>query len=275
MRISRILLLLLFAPPLCFAQAPELLIPVTGSEAATILAKNHYFVSKHLYVAKRHRLVRVNTDALLKSEKIRISLFDDLALTFEVTKLEVSPARTINWRGRLADPPVSPKDLMVTGSGFKTLEEAESYHHEIFGISISAELYRYFPKSDLYTVYGPENNPSGNRNPRCIPITAPPDSPHPPVYGARTKIYIPYVGEERFRLKPLELTPNYHLLIQVDSTKTAGPGPLVDPTNPIMAARRQEYRTFLQALGPDPRDANFEAFLQSVREANQNCIEKP
>lgn len=104
------------------ADAPEFLIPVTGSEEAMSRVNNPYFLKKETYFAKQYRIVKVNTELLLNADQIKISLFDDLSATLQVTitiSVDVqSDGLSINWKGHFIEPtaPVSVDDLVAEGA---------------------------------------------------------------------------------------------------------------------------------------------------------------
>jgi len=84
---------------LCLASLPataqDLFAPVTGAEEASVRAKNTRYLAERLYVAKRHRIVRVNGDVLRSGEgrPLLLNLFNDVQVSYVITSpLAVEPA---------------------------------------------------------------------------------------------------------------------------------------------------------------------------------------
>jgi hypothetical protein len=225
-------------PSDCFAQVPELLIEVTGSEEATVRAENEYFLKKHLYFAKRHRIVRINDAALESQEAIRISTFDRESLIVAVTKREVDRnGFTTGWEGEIAEPPFSAKELM---DQVPTLEEAKLLHSSMFTVVISTARYAYDELTGAITPTRADEDPE-NASPRSSSF-----------YGLHANISIPTLSGQ-YRLRSLEMDPRYHILIEDDQAKLFPPGPLYDDEHPELGVRRRQYAEFLRSLGEDPR----------------------
>lgn len=249
-----------FAPTDVWTQPNDLLVPVPPSEAMQVKAKNQYYVKKYLYLAQRYRMVRVRTDLLLTAEKVRIPLFDGQSLIFNVTRLKTDDTRaSIRWRGKLAAPPFSAKDLLARAPSIDSLKQAEFIHDAYFSIYITAARYDFHPGTGLFM-------PSVDYLKRIL-CDDPPDTKKKPrsVYGVTMDITIPGLKNE-YRLESLTMSPGYHLFIEVDQSKIAPPGPLIDPEHPEMAARRRAWSTFLQSLGDDPRGPAEEEFRRSIRQ---------
>lgn len=195
-----------------FAEVEDLLIPVTGSEEASVRVNNEQLLKEYLSVAKRHRIVRVNADLLLSEEKIRIALFDGLSLIFEVTDLRMRPD-SFNWTGMISEPPYTVEDLLNMAF-FKTLEMAKMAHTAMFGISISADRYlrddntggswRAFhsDRNTLDTKVKPWDSSEGTTS----------------FYAIRASFDHPILHAQ-YRLRSLESDPQYHILIEVDRDK--------------------------------------------------------
>jgi hypothetical protein len=224
-----------------------LLTEVRGSEEATVRAKNEYFLKRELYFAKRHRIVKVNADVLKSEEAITIALFDGTALTLEVTSLKVDSNGFITaWEGTIPNPPISAEDLLDQVS---TIEEARFLHSAMFTISIAATRYDYDEATGVSTPsYISKRTPKQNPEQGDLSISI--------FYGIHANISVPTLPE-RYWIRSLELSPKYHLLIEVDDSKTFPPGPLYDAEHPEIAERRRRYVDFLQSIGEDPRKAKI------------------
>ena len=230
-----------------FAELPELLTPVTGSEEAIVTSENDYFLKKHLYFAKRHRIVRVDLDLLESVEQFTISLFDDVSLAVEVTELDVDRDKlVIRWKGRVINPKYSFDDL---NRRLQNPEDAKSLHDGLFGLSISAGQFDYDEVSGANLPSHPRRSYLG-RDRRIFDARINMSK----FYGVSAEFSGPTL-RDNYILKTLEMGGAYHILIEVDPTKTISPGPFDDPDDPEMGVKRRQYEEFLQSLGEDPRRA--------------------
>lgn len=265
--LTLIVVTLVVVPLGSHAEIPELLTPVTGSEEATVRLLNEYFLKKHLYLAKRHQIVRINTDLLESVERFRISLFDNDTLTAEVSELDVSPhGSSIRWDGEIVDPPFTTEDLMDQGL---TLERAKTIYSALFGLSIFAGPMCYDKKTGA-------NSPTFARasNGVCDCRSLDPASNASVFYEVSTSFsvqsFLPNAYKvmlappREYRLEILEMGGAYHILIEIDQDKAITPGPYDDPDNFEMGVKRRQYQEFMDSLGEDPRRA-FNLEMRSLQ----------
>ena len=229
------------------ATTTDLFIPVTGTEAANIESENDYFLRKHRYFSKRARLVLLDGRALELGDTIVISLFDGNSLTVAPSNLNVDGrGSSLFWSGIVTEPSVPVDELMTQGL---TREQAQSAHASLFKLSFAAVRYvndkqsrtiRLYDKSEKIGVL--EDRIARSKSDLNI------------FYAIDTQFVAAKLGAE-YKLIPLEMSPGYHVLIEIDDQKRISEGPFDDPANPSEGIKRQQYRDFLEALGPDPRDA--------------------
>ena len=235
------------------ADAPEFLIPVTGSDEAIARVNNPYFLKKETYFAKQYRIVKVNTDLLLNADQIKIPLFDDLSVTLQVSKVNVHVnGFTIGWTGRFIEPSVSVDDLVAGGLSPK---RAEALFQHVNSLSISAAQISFDETTRLkYPHYFPRFEKFLNSTRK---------------FSSDGKSAVYEVGfliegivlPKTYELIPLFSDPQYHVLIEVDRNKLFVKPFEDDDTSytetPENIAKRQQYRDFLDALGPDPRPSGI------------------
>ena len=239
------------------AEAPECLNPVTDSDAAIVQAYNQYFLKKETYFARQYRIVKVNTDLLLNADQIKISLFDDLSATLQVSSVDVHPdGLSISWTGRFIEPSVSIDDLLASGVSRK---EAEVVLPHLNSLSISAGRISFDEKARLkYPFYFPRFEKFRNSSRKFSP------DGKSAVYDVVFLIQ-GIVLPEIYELRPLASDPQHHVLIQLDPNKVFTiPIERPDPNavdsyaeTPENGAKRQQYRDFLNSLGPDPRPSDI------------------
>ena len=93
---------LAFLPVQALAQDRVLFEPLTSSEEADARARNSYFIGKHTFGAKRHRLVNVNIELLETDGRIVIPLFDRKEIVADSTAIQIrKTSGTLSWRGQI------------------------------------------------------------------------------------------------------------------------------------------------------------------------------
>ena len=246
---SRLALTIIFVaiiatPNDSLAQLAELLTPVTGVELAEARARNEYFLKKHSYRARNHRIVTADFELLRSGEALVIPLFDGESLTVEPSSFEDGSIQsTLSWKGTIANPLLSINDLQGTGG---SAVRAKIMHEALFGVRIGAALWRYDAASGANFPYYPSMGPRPPRNQSQGHFAA-----YPLYYGMRANIWVKETSK-RYLLQPLEMGGPYHILIEIDPTKVVPPGPANDPE---VARMRPERIEFMKSLGEDPRKA--------------------
>lgn len=190
------------------APAQDLLIPVTGVELAEVRADNDYFINRHLFFAKRHKIVRVDAELLKSEESLNVGLFDGLTITIARENVHVSPGREIYWTGLITDPAFDPD---YYHKGDRTTEYAHTLYVAAFDVRLSAVAY----DRELTT---------GTAFEATRGYTAPSIGSAPPVFEEEAfyEVYADFSAPTlpgRYRLRALETNPEYHVLYEVDREK--------------------------------------------------------
>jgi hypothetical protein len=227
--------------------ASDLLLPVPPDELRKVQKAAAYFLKKHLYFAKRHRIVTVDIAVLENEDRFDIPLFDGMVLTVEKTIAEFAANRTIyRWVGRNVDAPYTVGDLMAFG---QSLESAEVMYTALARVSITGGLIEYDRGNDASFPYYrelPDNTTAG------LTLASKPEDDL--FFGFVAKL--PSPGSDGVNwLLPLEMGGNYHLLFEVDHENMVPGGDSGETKDPAAASKRQKYNEFMDALGEDPRRA--------------------
>lgn len=190
-------------------EIPDLLLPLSEAEANEVRQANREWLDEYLERAKRHRLVRVNADALLTREEVRITLFDGRFFRIRVGERELhgcdSEPSHFTWTGRFSDPPFSAEDLLAMNPHIRNLEGAKRIYDGMMAIPFSGSLHL----KDLATggSWPVPHNCIGDycacRPPEAVPGTT-------PFYAVRGR----FPG--RYSLRPIEHDPEYHVLVELD-----------------------------------------------------------
>jgi len=226
-------------------ELPELFIPVTEQEEQQVREKQDYFLKRSNYFAKRHRIVRVNTDVLFNEPRFRITFFDDASIT--VQRKSVDQGAMITWKGQMENQPISVEEFVRAGDPRDVARDAYSTWVDV---SISAAK----------QVYDPETGRSAPLIGRDLKTGRPINS----VDSSKGQYTFYHAGAEisplslkkTYRLRPLEWDSRYHILYEEDPAKRITPGLFGNgPVNKAdMNYRRLQYKQYLEFLGPDPRD---------------------
>jgi hypothetical protein len=230
------------------AEPPELLVPITDSERTIVEANNPYFLPAETYFAKQYRIVRVDTELLLNAKQIRITLFDGQSVTLETVDVEAgSKALDIAWEGRYLEPYYISVDELVAGgmdrkaaeSVLPDLNRVRIFVSQVsFDESTRVKYSHLFPRFQRFRTSGA------------------------PLYDV-TFVLQRFGGIE---LRSLASDPEHHVLIEYDPEKVFPlPSEPLEPgdaraalfENPENLRKGQQYRDFLESLGPDPRSPDF------------------
>lgn len=229
-----------------YAQPRELISAVKGTQLADIRSRNNYFLQKHTYFAKRHRIVEVNGELLESDEKFVIPLFGNDSLIVQVLRRDTDDNGSIlYWSGTVIEPVIPASDLVSQGM---SPEQAELAHANLFGISISAVRFKHEDVTgESYRVSAPSVHAG---RPESDVNQSGPDSNV--YYEVATEFIAAKLGVE-YRLASLEMDRRYHVLVEVDDAKRVTEGPFDDPEYPEEGRKRRQYKEFVDSLGPDPR----------------------
>ncbi len=259
------------------AQAPELLVAVTGSEEAVVRAKNEYYLKKESYFAKRYRIVQVNTDLLMQrgepNEQITVNFFDGVRLTYDVVDSKIPPGgNSIRFEALLTNPPLTVKDIAETDSSMSQYA-AQLIYDSAYGLSLVGARYVHDKKRDRFWPVGIFNNWVMGRP---IPLSKPKklNPRHETFFAVATEIIDPF-SRTKYVLKPLVSDPRYHAVIDIDDSKIFTKPDHPNDTFPWLTeeskgentARRRAYDEFRLSLGDDPRSAAENLDLNAYRDS--------
>lgn len=242
---------ILAAPPVAWASdLPELFIPVSGQEEQQVRRENQYFLKLHNYFAKRHRIVRVNTGVLFNAPRFRITFFDDMSISVRRDSITYNgeSKAMFSWTGRMENQPIAPEDFLSRGH---PPDRANDAYAAVVEVSIAGSSYVYDPKTG-------RSSSLASRDSKTLRPTASVDRSKGQykIRAIQTEIS-PLSLSTTFRLKPLETDKRYHVLIETDPAKILSPGIEGGPRNEAEREFRiQQYKQFVESLGPDPRHIN-------------------
>lgn len=197
----------------------EVLLALASAHAQQLEEYNAVFLQEQTYFASRHRVVKVDADALLSETDISFTPFDD------VEPIDLIPTRLarqwdgyVAWRGRYAD------DRLFELSGGE------------FGLSVTFSMHPWHvDESGTAVNYDPDNN-------GFFSVFAVLDVPDRPKYV----------------LQPLRYTPQYSVVYEIPRdavipfTIDRQPGE-PDRTTDEERAVAARYRAFIESL-PDETD---------------------
>lgn len=217
--------------------------PLTPQEIESLDQPNNHQIRRELYFSKRHRYARIDVTPLLSgSKEIQIDLFEDIPINIKINGFDQSDdGQLIRWKGTTInqefDVESAPKELLpfiqanheailITFMERRRLD-SEAMEKEV---SIGAQ--------PTVTV-----NPSDNNSSQLPPFQA--------TYTLYARIKNPNNGK-KYRVVPLENHPDFHLIYEVDDTKTLGNS---ENSN-------------------DPRRKSFEAHLEKIAKDTESRSEK-
>src|SRR5881394_2359581 len=244
--------------------AQELVVPVELGKAGRLAEYNAGFLQKALYSAKRYRIVRLNVEPLFSDNDITLTPFDDVN-PLQITQESVSRSDdAIYWNGRIQ----TDLQLELDRFGVKvlTLIGAHAWDLDAAG------------NASLSLLNRPKHSPQWKINDDGIPVLEssgakggssiagpPPETPEDiarqkrlqalskrAFYSVSANIELP--GGPKYILLPLELTPKYSVIYEVDLEKAIHP--LFEPLHPGEADPRSDaekqafdrYRAFVDQL---------------------------
>lgn len=253
-------------PSLSFAQAPELLISVTGEENRRVAAANEYFLKKDGYFAKRHRIVRLNTDLLFGSEtNLTITLFDDVS--FRVNRIEIERRNggdVFTWHGQYELP--FNREAYIKANRHMSVENANRRYDNLVDLKISGSLYvfdRDVAQAEEISGMRQDSQTGLIVNERLrlagklqrgtvvysinsdLRPLLPPEAPRQdgsPFYGM-------------FQIRSLPMDLRYAAVYEIDPSKNVK---LVDGARSLTSSevdKHRRYREFVDSLGENPREA--------------------
>lgn len=238
----------------------ELLLPLTGDELNRAQEENEYYIRKHTFDAKRYRLVKVNADALLSGEDIRITLFEDDTLIASSTLVEVDERTdAIRWKGNVNHPTLRPESLL---DKYGSIEAAQTVYNALMGVEFFGfpnELdqatgfnfeIQVDPMELLQSNAGPIDSASRNDN---------------QFYGI-TSNFSPNTLRGSYSLHLLGRGGAFHILTERDESKTykRDDHGNIDLTDPGTAQLWSDYQEHKADLGPDPKEELLEERLRNA-----------
>lgn len=291
-RIALVICLALL-PVQALAEDRVLLQPLTASEEADALARNSYYIGKHTFAAKRHRLVKVNIELLETDGRIVIPLFDSKKIVADSTAIEIrKTSGTLSWRGQVVQDKVSEEVILqaLENQGVsKHLDQtgrakmARTIFAQLTEIQISAGFY----ERDSRT--GANLNPITFTGLTETGLLGAMSSCQPNRYqkysvdsnfvrGASAYLRMPSEPAE-YRLDMLGMGGPYHILYEVDPSRLEVPGnDVIVPGEPFESGLTEEQErrnetlrlelgVLNQSLGDNPHDVLYEERMDQVRDA--------
>ena len=227
------------------ADAEELIVPLSDSEYIAAADINDYFLRKHLYSAKQHRIVRVDFDVLFSEKPLQITFFPEETIEVVPTGIERrGEGSIIRWKGELQD---STGVLERQASQISAPEAREAFRALSSKVRITAAKFEHDKASRANFPYYADGELSkvtleSERSQNTI------------YYGVRTRVMYPGSSRE-FVLMPLEMGGPYHLIYELDRSKIPriSDRDAVTELDPETAAKIQARQDFMRTLGEDPR----------------------
>jgi len=237
------------------AIAEEFLQQVDARIEAAASDYSSRFLDEQLYFAKRHRIVEVNVPMLRETSIDGLTLFEgDEKVSLRREERRESQIHGVTmWIGNI----VLPGGSLARDQW----SEAEIEQIEKNGLTIE-QLISFVGRVELQILYWDIDSVTGEAYPSAerrdqqfgpAPISGVPvgDVKKQAFASVRGQIDLSILGRGIYRLEPLRNSPKYHILYEVDPTKTYG---LVetnpDATSQISAAgqRKLDYHEFLKSL---------------------------
>jgi len=284
---------LAFLPVQALAQDRVLFEPLTSSEEADARARNSYFIGKHTFGAKRHRLVNVNIELLETDGRIVIPLFDRKEIVADSTAIQIrKTSGTLSWRGQIVQNIVTEEVILQAMDDQGVPEHldhsgrakvARTLFAQLTEIQISAGFYERDSKT------GANLNPITFTGLTAAGILGAMSPCQPNRYekysadsnfvrGASANLRVPNESAT-YRLDMLGMGGPYHILYEVDPSKREVPGndviPVGGPYESGLSeeqerkneALRLEFEVLNQSLGDNPHDVLYEERMKQVRDA--------
>ncbi len=223
-----------------------------------ILDHNEADVARRAYLAKRYRVVEVNTAVLESDEPFYLNLFDDVSIRVETLELSTGASEfNRRWRARVLDFGPSGQDVEMLRRGLAEAEKDRAPHIPAGALEqnfmeLSAILVSYDVDADSGVA-----NPSGQRRFGRVspeepsePVTGP-DSPWRLIHGAFEAFGLSRVsvfgrGGEivNYAVSPLQWSPRYAMVVEADPSRIASY--IADPVE--RKALAEEYLEFERSL---------------------------
>lgn len=252
---SAMVVLILLLPLSASSFAQELFRPVDGLVAEKATNYNSRFMSERLYFAKRHRIVEINVPMLREASIDSVTLFDgEEKVSLRRERIHVGQIHgAATWIGNIALPRENLTRANLSKADLEQIENSGITLEQIISQIGRVELQILYWDIDLTTK---EAYPSAERRHKQVGPT--------PVAGAavgdveehafatvRGQIDLSVLGRGMYRLEPLRHSPRYHILYEVDRTKTFGVVE-VDPSAKTEISdegqKKLDYNKFLKSL---------------------------
>lgn len=222
------------------AEAPSLLIPIAGSEAAQIEAENEYFLRRDRYFSARDQIVRFDGGLLRNTDVVSLPLFGSDSLVLRRTHLSIEKGgAALYWQGEIIDPTFPVQDLLDQDL---SVEQIESIRSGLFTLHFAA-VHMTGANNEARITAVPQSDTAIGSNDSDLGTSE--------FYEVSASFTVPQSGHG-YQIIPLEMSPGYHLLLLVDESKTVTEGSSDDRDHPDAGRRRREYLDFLDSLGPAP-----------------------
>lgn len=235
--------------------AQDLFLPVVGPEEAAVRAGNVRYLSGRLYVAQRHRIVKINEDALRSSKGkiVLANIFNDVQLQYEINDpLTLESGVIDRVRVTLVDADMAVQDFLQADPAMNHAT-AMRLARSINEVTLSALLWvkdelhgRYWPASALEQ---PSLPSAAVKVSDLRSVLAEDDF----VVGFSFSGTNP-VTSARYTLRPLPANPEYHVLWEWDPARShlKRTDPSAPPLDSAAQARSDAFEQFYRSLEPVP-----------------------
>lgn len=240
--------------------AQETFRPVDDLTADRVKNYNNRFISDRLYFAKRHRIVEVDIESLRQSERSTITLFEG-GNQYEIQRRQLAKSQIYGasrWVGNVVLPDSSLSEDNLSADELEDISKSGMTLDQINSQIGRVELFML--EWDVNVQTG-EAIPSAERRSKALSPTQTQDSENGTyIEGAFSSlsgdIDLSAEGGGLYRIEALENSPRYHLLYEVDNSKTFGAIETgVEADGDVSEAQRKKraYDNFVNSLPTEPK----------------------
>lgn len=251
---------LLMLSPHLLAEVKEVLKPVSDVKASKIETYNESYLKKLLYFSIRHRIVEVNTDLLVNSkidDVFSFSPFDDLDLLLKTIRIKAYSNDRASWTGKIQVPA-----SYIDKVNQLTPEERQGIGAEEF-LTLLTSVNLIISTWDIDRDTGEALIANSKRaeklSPSPIEVQESRGIERNAFQSVRGAIPVVTTGQ-KFYIVPLKYSPKYHVIYEVDQSKTYATGndiPGEEPTRTSEDNRRSQlHKAFLDSLPKKESDTD-------------------
>lgn len=241
-------------------KAQEVFKPVDNATAERALSYNQRFVSERLYFAKRHRVVEVDADALRKSKRSNVTLFKG-GQRHTIRRRQLTDSQihgAARWIGNIELPGLHLSEDELTADEVEAISNSGLTLDQINSQLGRVELF--LLDWDINQTTGEAVLSAERRSQTLGPSPVPTEDNN--AYNERAfatisgEIDLSAVGGGVYKIEPLKYSPRYHLIYEVDKSKTFG---IVEPApetgGAISEAQRKKraFDEYVSTLPAEPK----------------------